>query len=331
MDTKQENKDSKIDQDLFSRQLYIFDINSMTSIQSTYLIAIGLENSALEILKNIVLAGLTNIELYDPRLINESDLSYGFYITEKDLNKRRDLVFKRILEENILQSINVKVHENKNTFNFESFKEILKYQHICLVNEGIIQNFEDLNNLCREKQIRFLGVKTRGFFSFVFSDLIEFISSDTTGESNLSGYGILNGNILDLTDRKDFTENMKIKIIDELSKKEFITKVEKVNNLKQIVIGNAFEEFNDKVMAVSFEEIKVPTKFSHENLTNSLKKENKILCEPWEIEEKNHILQMFRTECMFFHKMNRMPGFSDLEKFKEIYQKEFSSNQNLTE
>lgn len=318
-----EIQQSSVDQDLFSRQLYIFDMTSMTNIQSTNLILIGLENTALEILKNVVLAGLINIELYDPRIITESDLSYGFYITKLDIGKRRDIVYKKILEENILQSLNVNIYTNYKEYDLITIKKILKVQHICLLNEGIIQLNEDINKYCRIKGIKFIGVKTRGFFSFVFNDLIEFVSNDINGEPLITGYAIWNSNILDITEKKNFIIGMKLKLINEINNNEEEVSIIEIISPLQIKINKSIENET----SISFEEIKEKKLFSFNSLTDILINKNlfkKILCEPWELEVKEFLLKLFRVECIFFNKYSSLIEIKDKEELIKILKDKFN-------
>ncbi|KAF7697663.1 Ubiquitin-activating enzyme E1 1 [Cucumispora dikerogammari] len=314
---------STIDQDLYSRQLYIFDMTSMSSIQATNIVLIGLENTALEILKNIVLAGIISIELYDPRLITEDDLSFGFYILESDIGKRRDCVYKRIIQENILALIKVKVYSDLIIYNIETIKHVLTNQQICLVSEGTIQFLEDINQICRIKNIKFMAVKTRGFFSFVFIDLIEFVTKDVTGEPQLMGYGVWNEDILDVTERKDFVKGMCLKLKDEVEMHSVIeVEIVEVINSCQVKINR--KQKNER--AFSFEEIKQPKKYVFDTLTTVLKSEKqskKILCEPWEMEVSSSCLKMFRSECIFKFKHSRLPTCLDIEEFTNILKDNF--------
>jgi len=82
--------DNTIDESLYSRQLYVLGREAMIRMSQSNVLIIGLRGLGVEIAKNVVLAGVKSVTIYDPELAQISDLSSQFFLNEEDIGKRRD-------------------------------------------------------------------------------------------------------------------------------------------------------------------------------------------------------------------------------------------------
>jgi ubiquitin-activating enzyme E1 len=82
--------DNTIDESLYSRQLYVLGREAMLRMSQSNVLIIGLRGLGVEIAKNVILAGVKSVTLYDPEITQLSDLSSQFFLTEEDVGKRRD-------------------------------------------------------------------------------------------------------------------------------------------------------------------------------------------------------------------------------------------------
>ena len=72
---------------------------------------VGLKGLGVEVAKNIALAGVKSLTLYDPAPVQLADLSSQFFLTPADVGKPRDEVTApRVAELN--QYTPVKVHQS---------------------------------------------------------------------------------------------------------------------------------------------------------------------------------------------------------------------------
>ncbi|KCV68462.1 hypothetical protein H696_04756 [Fonticula alba] len=73
---------SKIDEGLYSRQLYVFGHEAMKRMSSSDVLLVGVDGLGIEIAKNIVLAGVKSLTLFDNTPTALADLGTQFYLSE---------------------------------------------------------------------------------------------------------------------------------------------------------------------------------------------------------------------------------------------------------
>lgn len=102
---------NEIDESLYSRQLYVLGHEAMKRMGASNVLIVGLKGLGVEIAKNIALAGVKSLTLYDPAPTQISDLSSQFFLTPEDVGvPRHDATAPRVAELNAYTP--VKVHES---------------------------------------------------------------------------------------------------------------------------------------------------------------------------------------------------------------------------
>lgn len=102
---------TEIDESLYSRQLYVLGHEAMKRMGSSNILVVGLKGLGVEIAKNIALAGVKSLSLYDPTTTEIADLSSQFFLTPADVGKPRDAAtVPRVAELNAY--VPVKLHES---------------------------------------------------------------------------------------------------------------------------------------------------------------------------------------------------------------------------
>lgn len=81
-----------IDESLYSRQLYVLGHEAMKRMSASNVLIVGLKGLGVEIAKNIALAGVKSLTLYDPTPATIADLSSQFFLKSDDIGKPRDAV-----------------------------------------------------------------------------------------------------------------------------------------------------------------------------------------------------------------------------------------------
>ncbi|SCV99655.1 LAFE_0A07976g1_1 [Lachancea fermentati] len=172
----------EIDESLYSRQLYVLGKEAMLKMQHSNVLIIGLRGLGVEIAKNIALAGVKSLTLYDPSSVEIQDLSTQFFLTEQDVGKPRDQVSQRKLAElNAYVPINL-------LGSLQEEKQLLNYQVVVATDTVSLEQKVKLNNFCHVAGIKFISTQTRGLFGNVFVDFgDEFTVIDPTGEEPQSG------------------------------------------------------------------------------------------------------------------------------------------------
>jgi ubiquitin-activating enzyme E1 len=79
----------EIDESLYSRQLYVLGHDAMKRMSASNVLIVGLKGLGVEIAKNVALAGVKSLTLYDPAPAQLADLSSQFFLHTEDVGKPR--------------------------------------------------------------------------------------------------------------------------------------------------------------------------------------------------------------------------------------------------
>lgn len=134
----------KIDEDLYSRQIIFLGMETMEKLSKLKILIIGLRGLGVEIAKNIIVSGPNKVTIFDPNVVQIDDLGSNFYLSEKDIGKRRDescllklqklnkYVKLDLFKENCFEDIIKKIIGN---FNVIVVSEIISKENIILLND----------------------------------------------------------------------------------------------------------------------------------------------------------------------------------------------------
>ena len=113
MDTKMQVDETaagknEIDESLYSRQLYVLGHEAMKRMGASNVLIVGLKGLGVEIAKNIALAGVKSLTLYDPAPAAIADLSSQFFLHVDDVGKpRAEVTAPRVAELNAYTPVSV--------------------------------------------------------------------------------------------------------------------------------------------------------------------------------------------------------------------------------
>lgn len=277
---------TNIDESLYSRQLYAIGADTMRSLINSKVLIIGVDSLATEICKNIILMGVGTITLADGDVkISEKD--YGnYYITEKDIGKKRsDVLGKRLADLNtncIVNKYSGKITE----------QIISKYNLVIFIDFKFDEFHFKLNEYCRNNNIKTIFTQSKGFFGFVFCDFCNYTTNDINGEKIKSGIILSCSNKTCITDKDhDMSTNTKIKInntvyeiVKIINQREFILDKEPntIGEYTEIkdVVQIEFKSLRDSILEpefvfVDFADFDAPSKLHNINvkiLSNQLDK-----------------------------------------------------------
>lgn len=173
-------EDNQIDESLYSRQIYVLGKEAMVKMQHANVLIIGLKGLGVEIAKNVALAGVKSISLYDPELVTVQDLSTQFFLSEDDVGKPRALACcGRLAELNSYVPISVISEISEPTL--KTFKVI--------VNTTLpLDKQLEINEITHKNDICYISADTKGLFAQLFVDFGEkFTVIDQTGEEPKTG------------------------------------------------------------------------------------------------------------------------------------------------
>ena len=177
-------QDGEIDESLYSRQLYVLGHEAMKRMGSSNVLVVGLRGLGVEIAKNIALAGVKSLSLFDPEPAKISDLSSQFFLHPADVGKpRASVTVPRVSELNPY----VPVNEHKAQTLTADLTQLGRYQ--CIVLTGVsLKDQLTISDYCHNNGVYLIVADTFGLFGTIFTDLGKnFTVGDPTGENPLSG------------------------------------------------------------------------------------------------------------------------------------------------
>ena len=181
---KEEAANGSIDESLYSRQLYVLGHEAMKKMGSSRVLVVGMRGLGVEIAKNIALAGVKSLTLFDPQPAKIQDLSSQFFLHPGDVGQpRADVTAPRVAELNPYTPVSV--HMSKDlTSDLSSLKQ---YQVVVLTDTPLKDQIT-ISDYCHENGIYVVITDTYGLFGFLFSDFGKnFTVGDPTGENPLNG------------------------------------------------------------------------------------------------------------------------------------------------
>lgn len=166
-----------IDEDLYSRQLYVLGHEAMTRMQRANVLFVGMRGLGVEIVKSVVLQGVKSVALWDPSPATLDDLSAQFFLSEADIGKpRAEACVAKIAELNNYVPCKVVSDSPLDA-------DLVKEFAVVVCTDQTQERQLELNRLCRENNVAFISTSTHGVFASVFCDFGEkFKVVDTNGE-----------------------------------------------------------------------------------------------------------------------------------------------------
>mmetsp|Transcript_6697 Transcript_6697/g.21080 ORF Transcript_6697/g.21080 Transcript_6697/m.21080 type:complete len:1041 (-) Transcript_6697:52-3174(-) len=95
------DSDQQVDEALYSRQLYVLGREGQAKMSSATVLVAGLTGVGAELAKNVILAGVKGVALFDPTPVQWRDLGGNPYVTPADVGKpRADVCAARLADLN---------------------------------------------------------------------------------------------------------------------------------------------------------------------------------------------------------------------------------------
>lgn len=167
---------STVDEELYSRQLYVFGHEAQRKLATASVLIIGLNGLGAEAAKNIILAGVRSVTLVDDTPTKFEDLSAQFYLDESSIGQPRAHVsVSKLAELNPYVQVSV--------LSGELSEQVLKtFTVVVLIGQSL--DFQiSTADFCHANNIAVVVGDVRGVFGCVFCDFGEsFIVHDNNGE-----------------------------------------------------------------------------------------------------------------------------------------------------
>ena len=158
----------EIDDSLYSRQRYVLGDKAMKKMAQSKVLVSGIDGLGVEICKNIVLAGVKELVIYDTNEVTVGDLGTQFFLREADIGRKRaEVTCPRLAELN--PYVTVKVLGSDLSSDLTPLDE---FTCVIFVNCLSLKLLESANRRCRKAspQIQFISASIFGVFASVFND-----------------------------------------------------------------------------------------------------------------------------------------------------------------
>ncbi|XP_007982456.1 ubiquitin-like modifier-activating enzyme 7 isoform X4 [Chlorocebus sabaeus] len=155
-----------LDEELYSRQLYVLGSPAMQRIQGARVLVSGLQGLGAEVAKNLVLMGVGSLTLHDPHPTCWSDLAAQFLLSEQDLERSRAEASQELLAQ-LNRAVQVVVHTGDITEDL-----LLDFQVVVLTASKLEEQLK-VGTLCHKHGVCFLAADTRGLVGQLFCDFGE--------------------------------------------------------------------------------------------------------------------------------------------------------------
>lgn len=275
----------------------------MRRMQNSNVLIIGLKGLGLEIAKNVILAGVKSVTVWDPASAEISDLSTQYYLTESDVGRRRD---ESSLEQ--LSDLNTYVPVRILDTKASRLEEIdceaeLKGYDVFVVTEASMSGLVRLNEYTHGADKAFISADTVGLFGNVFCDFgSEFVCMDATGEESVSGmisavtqeiesvvtcledqrHGLQDGDVVRFREVKGMSElNESGRVFPVKVLSPFTFSIGDTSSLTRYETGGVFEQ------------VKQPRSFAFKSLSESLKSPEFVISDFAKLDRMPHLLAAF--------------------------------------
>jgi ubiquitin-like 1-activating enzyme E1 A len=149
-------------------------------LRQTRLLVINVNSLSIEVCKNLCLAGVASITVFDNTRVTSKEVEENLTLTmsSRDIDE-----FKSVCTCRVLQQLNPRVQlvaESKMSIENIDEKYIEQFDYVCLFNYYDFSKIAHLNKLCRgqkqidengKKDVYFFCAGIFGLYGFVFKDL----------------------------------------------------------------------------------------------------------------------------------------------------------------
>ena len=172
-----EEKEIKVDDDLYSRTIITYGLETMKKLSQLKVFIYGLRGLGIEVAKNIILNGCEEVSIHDHNLVKINDLCSNFYLTEKDVGKKRRDDFIKI------STLDIEQKEDINEY-IKLFCEKVKGFNVIVITELQTMYFiAQLDTFCRNNNIKLIYSFCLGLVGYTFVDFgMTHIITDENGE-----------------------------------------------------------------------------------------------------------------------------------------------------
>jgi ubiquitin-activating enzyme E1 len=325
--------DSKIDESLYSRQLYVMGHEAQRRMQDSRVLIVGLDGLGVETAKNVILAGVKSVDLHDNTPASYTDLSSQFYLSEADLGKpRAGACASKLSELNPYVPVNV--------LSGELTTDVVSGYRVVLMVDVPSSKHLEIAEFCHKNGICVIVSESWGVFGRIFCDFGDnFICYDVNGENAATSLvaGVSkdeNALVTCLEDtRHQLEDGDYVVIADVEGMPEFDGKEFKVTVKDPFSFEIPFDTTNlgTYVRGGTIAQVKKPTPMAFDSMTASMTQPGMFVTD-WGKLDRVGVLHLAFQACQMFREQNgSLPRPGNAEDAQRLYDLTMELNNALSE
>lgn len=153
--------------ELYDRQIRLWGLESQKRLRASRILISGMSGFGAEIAKNIILSGVKSVVLQDDKNVTEEDVCSQFLtpVTTVGTNRAESSLQRaRALNPMVDIRADTEPLENKNEDYFNDFD-------VVVITGAGTKELLRVDNICREKNVKFFAGDVWGMFGYSFADL----------------------------------------------------------------------------------------------------------------------------------------------------------------
>ncbi|KAH9969636.1 hypothetical protein BC827DRAFT_1257513 [Russula dissimulans] len=167
---------------LYDRQIRLWGLEAQQRMRNATILVVNLRGVATETIKNIVLAGVGKLIIWDCEDVAAEDLGVGFFFREEDVGKKRvDAAKARI--ESLNPLVAVETMTSPLALEHERLDALVRGVDLVCITDSDRDFIIRANDACRRSRKPLYAGGTYGLLGYIFCDLLEheYITSDRSG------------------------------------------------------------------------------------------------------------------------------------------------------
>lgn len=318
----------EIDESLYSRQLYVMGHEAQRKMAASSVLIIGLNGLGVEAAKNIILAGVKSVALFDDKNVSFTDLSAQFYLSESDIGRNRAAVSApKLAELNPHVAVSVLEELDLNRLK-DNFKVVV------LIDVSASKRAEIADH-CHANGIYVVAGDTFGVFGNIFCDFgPNFVVHDVDGEAAFSSMIAsitcdTNALVTTLEETRhnlvsgDHVTLSEIVGMEELNGKQYVVEVK---DPYSFTINVDSTNFSPYVRSGYVNQVKMPTTISFKSYSEALSSPGEIVCDFSKIHRVGQLHMAFRGLEAFEKDHGALPEPGNVAHAQEVFQRTVAYN-----
>ncbi|KAI0004481.1 hypothetical protein BJV74DRAFT_377837 [Russula compacta] len=167
---------------LYDRQIRLWGLEAQQRMRNAAILVVNLRGVATETIKNIVLAGIGKLIIWDCEDVAVEDLGVGIFFRDEDVGKKRvDAAKTRI--ESLNPLVVVETMTSPSALEREEFDALVQGVDLVCITDSGRDFLIRANDVCRRWRKPLYAGGTYGLLGYIFCDLLEheYITSDRSG------------------------------------------------------------------------------------------------------------------------------------------------------